>query len=170
MWLSLRFVKRTSKTSWFAWLSKFWLWPLFLLVLTFLSVSSPSSMIMQAGLLSSSSDFDQMKCGVANRFPQLSLSLRRPRRSVPVSGSNPNIELVATPKVKDRTQNITKRVTQVGWQETCGRCWQVYRTVQKGQGATEYQGFGLFCSNPKTCLKLASLILWWSYKANVAKM
>ncbi|XP_072523232.1 voltage-gated inwardly rectifying potassium channel KCNH6 [Salminus brasiliensis] len=70
-------------------------------------------MIMQAGVLSSTSKFDQMKCGAANRFPQFSLNFCRPRRSVTVSDSPPIIELAAKPKVKQRMQNITEKVTQV---------------------------------------------------------
>ncbi|KAG9267288.1 potassium voltage-gated channel subfamily H member 6-like isoform X1 [Astyanax mexicanus] len=54
---------------------------------------------MQAGVLSSTPDFDQMKCGAANRFPQFSLNFRRPRRSVTISDSPPTIELVTKPKV-----------------------------------------------------------------------
>ena len=76
-------------------------------------------MIMQASVLNPTSDFDQMKCGVGHRFPQFSLNFRRPRRSI--SGSPPDIALVPTPKVKKRTQNITEKVTEVGWQETFGR-------------------------------------------------
>ncbi|KAL7869999.1 hypothetical protein AOLI_G00139870 [Acnodon oligacanthus] len=68
-------------------------------------------MITQSSVLSPTSDFDQMKCGVAHGFPQFSLNFCRPRQSI--SDSPPDIELVATPKVKTRTQNITEKVAEV---------------------------------------------------------
>uniref|UniRef100_A0A8C1LC13 Potassium voltage-gated channel, subfamily H (eag-related), member 6b n=1 Tax=Cyprinus carpio TaxID=7962 RepID=A0A8C1LC13_CYPCA len=46
-----------------------------------------------------------------NRFPSFNLNLRRPRRSSHSTAAC-NIELVA-PRVKERTQNVTEKVTQV---------------------------------------------------------
>ncbi|XP_021328182.1 voltage-gated inwardly rectifying potassium channel KCNH6 isoform X2 [Danio rerio] len=58
---------------------------------------------------SRTSSSERMKA--LNRFHSFRLNLRRPRRSNP-STAHSNIELV-TPKVKERTQNVTEKVTQV---------------------------------------------------------
>ncbi|XP_073722761.1 voltage-gated inwardly rectifying potassium channel KCNH6 [Misgurnus anguillicaudatus] len=52
---------------------------------------------------------DQIQCSAINRFPSLNIHLAgRSNHTAPTN----NIELV-TPKVKERTQNVTEKVTQV---------------------------------------------------------
>ncbi|KAI5618064.1 potassium voltage-gated channel subfamily H member 6-like, partial [Silurus asotus] len=56
-------------------------------------------------VLSTPANPDQMKCGVANRFPAFSLSFSRPRRSISM-GSPPNIELVTMSKTLSLGTNV----------------------------------------------------------------
>ncbi|XP_016100256.1 potassium voltage-gated channel subfamily H member 2-like isoform X1 [Sinocyclocheilus grahami] len=64
---------------------------------------------LKSSLWNSTSNSERMKA--LNRFPSFNLNLRRPRRSSHSTAAC-NIELVA-PRVKERTQNVTEKVTQV---------------------------------------------------------
>ncbi|XP_026079075.1 potassium voltage-gated channel subfamily H member 6 [Carassius auratus] len=64
---------------------------------------------LKSSLWNSTTNSERMKA--LNRFPSFNLNLRRPRRSSHSTAAC-NIELVA-PKVKERTQNVTEKVTQV---------------------------------------------------------
>lgn len=66
--------------------------------------------VYRFGVLSALVYLDQMKCGVANRFPAFSLNFTRPRGSISRS-SPPNIELITIPKVKEHMQDIAQKVT-----------------------------------------------------------
>lgn len=62
---------------------------------------------MKTSLWNSTSSSERMKA--LNRFPSFNLNLRRSNHST----AHCNIELV-TPKVKERTQYVTEKFTQVG--------------------------------------------------------
>ncbi|KAI7796811.1 putative potassium voltage-gated channel subfamily H member 2-like [Triplophysa rosa] len=66
---------------------------------------------LKSSLWNSTSRSEQIQCNAFNRFPSFNLNLRRPGRSNHTTPAN-NIELV-TPKVKECTQNVTEKVTQV---------------------------------------------------------
>ncbi|XP_030630882.1 potassium voltage-gated channel subfamily H member 6-like [Chanos chanos] len=68
--------------------------------------------VVRPSLLNSTSDSELMKSGVVHRFPPFTLNFRRLGRSSTAT-SPPNIELVNHAKVKERTQIVTEKVTQV---------------------------------------------------------
>ncbi|XP_035261137.1 potassium voltage-gated channel subfamily H member 6-like isoform X2 [Anguilla anguilla] len=65
---------------------------------------------LKHNLLNSTSDSDLMKYRTISRIPQITLTFGSDRLRPP---SPTEIEIIAPSKVKDRTQNVTEKVTQV---------------------------------------------------------
>ncbi|XP_036391139.1 potassium voltage-gated channel subfamily H member 6 [Megalops cyprinoides] len=65
---------------------------------------------LKSNLLNSTSDSDLMKYRAISRIPQITLTFGSDRLRPP---SPAEIEIIAPSKVKDRTQNVTEKVTQV---------------------------------------------------------
>lgn len=65
---------------------------------------------LKPNTLNSTSDSDLMRHRAVSRIPQVTLTFSSDRMRPP----SPNeIEIIAPSKIKDRTQNVTEKVTQV---------------------------------------------------------
>lgn len=65
---------------------------------------------LKTSALNSTSDSDLVRYRAVGRIPQLALSFGSDRMIPP---SPTEIEIIAPSKIKDRTQNVTEKVTQV---------------------------------------------------------
>lgn len=70
----------------------------------------PCAADLKPSALNSTSDSDLMRHRTVGRIPQVTLSFGSDR-TIPASPAE--IEIIAPSKVKDRTQNVTEKVTQV---------------------------------------------------------
>ncbi|XP_029106096.1 potassium voltage-gated channel subfamily H member 6-like [Scleropages formosus] len=74
------------------------------------SRNSISNSNLKPSMLNSTSDSDLMKYRTVTKIPQVTLNFAHDRLRPP---SPTEIEIIAPSKVKDRTQNVTEKVTQV---------------------------------------------------------
>lgn len=82
------------------------------LELTLLPISvAPSAVDLKPSALNSTSDSDLMRLRTVGRIPQVSLSPGSDARTLPPSAGE--IEIIAPSRVKERTQNVTEKVTHV---------------------------------------------------------
>lgn len=65
---------------------------------------------LKTSVLNSTSDSDLVRHRAVGRIPQVTLSFGSDRMIPP---SPTEIEIIAPSKIKDRTQNVTEKVTQV---------------------------------------------------------
>lgn len=65
---------------------------------------------LKPSALNSTSDSDLMRLRTIGRIPQVTLTFSSDRMRPP---SPTEIEIIAPSKIKDRTQNVTEKVTQV---------------------------------------------------------
>ncbi|XP_067869029.1 potassium voltage-gated channel subfamily H member 6a [Heterodontus francisci] len=76
-------------------------------------ISSGGSKNFKPYLLNSTSDSDLMKYRAISRIPQITLNFVDFNPDVILTPSPTEIEIIAPSKVKERTQNVTEKVTQV---------------------------------------------------------
>ncbi|MGH0164637.1 UNVERIFIED_CONTAM: hypothetical protein FKN15_052415 [Acipenser sinensis] len=70
-------------------------------------------------LLNSTSDSDLMRYRTIHKIPHITLNLGDLGAEKLLPASATEIEIIAASKLKDRTQNVTEKVTQVGSAERC---------------------------------------------------
>lgn len=98
-------------------LSMAWLpispWPVHL---TKLCVSVPGAMHpLRSGLLNSTSDSDLVRYRTISKIPQITLNFVDLKGDPFLASPTSDREIIA-PKIKERTHNVTEKVTQVGVQ------------------------------------------------------
>uniref|UniRef100_UPI00398E8FB3 potassium voltage-gated channel subfamily H member 6a isoform X2 n=1 Tax=Pristiophorus japonicus TaxID=55135 RepID=UPI00398E8FB3 len=76
-------------------------------------INSGGSKNFKPNLLNSTSDSDLMKYRAISRIPQITLNFVDFNPDVLLTPSPTEIEIIAPSKVKERTQNVTEKVTQV---------------------------------------------------------
>ncbi|XP_048416779.1 potassium voltage-gated channel subfamily H member 6a isoform X1 [Stegostoma tigrinum] len=76
-------------------------------------INSGGSKSLKPHLLNSTSDSDLMKYRAISRIPQITLNFVDFNPDVILTPSPTEIEIIAPSKVKERTQNVTEKVTQV---------------------------------------------------------
>ncbi|XP_078385982.1 potassium voltage-gated channel subfamily H member 6a [Cetorhinus maximus] len=76
-------------------------------------INSGGSKNFKPSLLNSTSDSDLMKYRTISRIPQITLNFVDFNPDVILTPSPTEIEIIAPSKVKERTQNVTEKVTQV---------------------------------------------------------
>lgn len=89
------------------------LWPIHL---TKLCVSIPGAMHpLRSGLLNSTSDSDLVRYRTISKIPQITLNFVDLKGDPFLASPTSDREIIA-PKIKERTHNVTEKVTQVGVQ------------------------------------------------------
>lgn len=82
-------------------------------ILSFLSCLGPFNHI-KSSLLGSTSDSNLNKYSTINKIPQLTLNFTDIKNDKKSSSPPSSEKTIIAPKVKDRTHNVTEKVTQVG--------------------------------------------------------
>lgn len=78
---------------------------------------------VRSHLLNSTSDSDLIRYRAISKIPQITLNFVDFKAEAFLTSPSNEKEIIASSKLKDRTHNVTEKVTQVGWPSGTWRWW-----------------------------------------------
>lgn len=89
---------------------------------------------LRSGLLNSTSDSDLVRYRTISKIPQITLNFVDLKGDPFLASPTSDREIIA-PKIKERTHNVTEKVTQVGAQTLAlPSAWRILEEVEVGCG------------------------------------